>query len=116
MSLPKFGAAANFISRTTYTSEMEPASGKIRFFFGHLVVGCFEDEAPLSAGSYRYMQFRGAGHSHLVQELTRKGPQYCHYVADGKSRYFTVMRIPSPYVLEVSEMVPSLVSRILESE
>jgi hypothetical protein len=51
----------------------------------------------------------------LVQELARKGPQYCHYVANGESRYFTVASISSVHVLEVSELVKPPVSRILES-
>jgi len=87
----------------------------IQFFFGSQVVGYFEDQPPSSAGQCRYMPFRGPGHLCLVQELARKGPQYCHYVANGETRYFTVERIPSLHVLEVSELVKPPVSRILES-
>lgn len=60
------------------------------------------------------MPFRGPGHFRLVQELARKGPQYCHYVANGETRYFTVVRIPSLHVLEVSELVSSLSVRVNE--
>jgi hypothetical protein len=94
---------------------MPTGTENIQFFFGHQVVGYFEDQPPSSAGEYRYMPFRGPGHYRLGQELRRKGPQYCHYVANGETRYFTVARIPRRYVLEVSELVPSTVSRILES-
>jgi hypothetical protein len=87
----------------------------IQFFFGSQVVGYFEDQPPSSAGQYRYMPFRGPGHLCLVQELARKGPQYCHYIANGETRYFTVACIPSVHVLEVSELVTSPVSQILES-
>jgi hypothetical protein len=87
----------------------------IQFFFGHEVVGYFEDQSPSSAGEYRYMPFRGPGHFLLGQELSRKEPQYCHYVANGETHYFTVARILRPYVLEVSELVPARVSRMLES-
>ena len=92
---------------------MQSGRENIEFCFGTQVVGYFEDEAPSSAGQYRYMPFRGPGHFGLVQELARKGPQYCHYDANGETRYFTVVRIPSLHVLEVSELVPSPVSRIL---
>ena len=92
---------------------MQSGPENIQFFFGHQVVGYFEDQPASSAGEYRYMPFRGPGHLRLVEELSRKGPQYCHYVANGETRYFTVARIPSPHVLEVSELVPSPVSRIL---
>jgi hypothetical protein len=98
----------------TYTSAMQSAPENIQFFFGSQVVGYFEDQPPSSAGQYRYMPFRGPGHLCLVQELARKGPQYCHYVANGETRYFTVARLPNVHVLEVSELVPSPVSRILE--
>ena len=94
---------------------MQSGEENTRFFFGHEVVGYFEDQPPLSAGEYRYMPFRGPGHFLLGQELNRKGPQYCHYVANGETRYFTVVRIPRPNVLEVSELVSPLVSRVLES-
>jgi len=94
---------------------MKSDQENIQFFFGHEVVGYLEDQPPSSAGEYRYMPFRGSGHFLLGQELNRKGPQYCHYVANGETRYFTVARIPRPYVLEVSEMVPTPASRILES-
>ena len=94
---------------------MESGQENIQFFFGHEAVGYFEDQLPSSAGEYRYMPFRGPGHFLLGQELTRKGPQYCHYVVNGETRYFTVARIPRPNILEVSELVPSPVSRILES-
>jgi len=93
---------------------MQSGPKNIQFFFGTQVVGYFEDQPPSSAGQYRYEPFRGPGHLCLVQELARKGPQYCHYVANGETRYFTVASIPSVYVLEVSELVPSTVSRILE--
>lgn len=88
----------------------------IQFLFGHDVVGHFEDDPPLSAGEYRYMPFRGSGHYRLAQELRRTGPQYCYYIDNGETRYFTVVRIPRLHVLEVSELVPSIVSRILESK
>jgi hypothetical protein len=94
---------------------MQSGPENIKFFFGHQVVGYFEDQPPSSAGEYRYMPFRGPGHFRLGQELGRKGPQYCHYIANGETRYFTVVRIPRHYILEVSELVPSPVSRILES-
>jgi hypothetical protein len=93
---------------------MQSGPENIKFFFGHQVVGYFEDQPPSSAGQYRYVPIRG--HLCLVQELARKGPQYCHYVANGETRYFTVERIPSLHVLEVSELVPSPVSSILESK
>ena len=93
---------------------MQSSPENVQFFFGNEVVGYFEEQPPLSAGQYRYMPFRGPGHFRLVQEL-RKGPQYCHYVADGETRYFTVERIPSMWVLDVSELVKPPVSRILES-
>jgi hypothetical protein len=92
---------------------MQSNPENIQFFFGSQVVGYFEDQPPSSGGQYRYMPFRGPGHLCLVEELSRKGPQYCHYVANGETRYFTVARIPDPHVLEVSELVPSPVSRIL---
>jgi hypothetical protein len=95
---------------------MQAGPENVQFFFGHLVVGYFEDQPPSTAGEYRYMPFRGPGHYLLGQELGSKGPQYCHYVANGETRYFTVTRIPRRYVLEVSELVPSPVSRILESK
>ncbi len=94
---------------------MQSGLENIRFFFGHQVVGYFEGLPPSSAGEYRYMPFRGPGHFRLVQELARNGPRYCHYVANGETHYFTVASIPNPYVLEVSELVASPVSRILES-
>jgi len=93
---------------------MQAGPENVQFFFGHHVVGYFEDEPPSSAGEYRYMPFRGPGHYRLGQDLSCKRPQCCHYVARGESRYFTVTRIPRRYVLEVSELVPSPVSRILE--
>ena len=98
----------------TYTNEMPTGPEHVQFFFGHQVVGYFEDQPPSSAGEYRYMPFRGPGHYRFGQELRRKGPQYCHYVDNGETRYFTVVSIPRRYVLEVSELVPSTVSRILE--
>jgi hypothetical protein len=94
---------------------MQSGPENIEFFFGHQEVGHFEDQPPSSAGEYRYMPFRGPGHFCLTQELARKGPQYCHYVLNGETRYFTVARIPRPHVLEVSELVAPPVSRILES-
>ena len=94
---------------------MPSVQEKIEFFFGSHVVGYFEDQPPLSAGEYPYMPFRGPGHFLLGQELKRKGPQYCHYVTNDENRYFTVARIARPHVLEVSELVPTLVSRVLES-
>jgi hypothetical protein len=94
---------------------MQSSPEKIRFFFGNEVVGYFEDQLPLSPGQYHYMPFRGPGHFRLVQELARKGPQYCHYVVDGEARYFTVERIPTLHVLEVSELVKPPISRILGS-
>jgi len=94
---------------------MRSAPENIRFFFGSQVVEYFEDQPPSSAGQYRYVPFRGQGHLCLVQELARKGPQYCHYVAHGETQHFTVASIPSVDVLEVSELVPPPVSRILES-
>jgi hypothetical protein len=83
---------------------MQSGPENIRFFFGSQVVGYFEDGPPSSAGQYRYMPFRGPGHFCLVQELARKGPQQCHYDTDGEARYFTVVRILSLHVLEVSEL------------
>lgn len=65
---------------------MQSGQEHIQFFFGHQVVGYFEDQPPSSPGEYRYMPFRGPGHFLLGQELNRKGPQYCHYVADGEPR------------------------------
>ena len=109
-------SAIAWFRQLTYTGEMPTGPEKIQFFFGHQVVGYFEDQPPSSAGEYRYMPFRGLGHYRLGQELGRKGPQYCHYVANGETRYFTVARIPRRYVLEVSELVPSPVSRILDSK
>jgi hypothetical protein len=94
---------------------MQSGPENIQFFFGSQAVGYFEDQPPSSAGQFRYMPFRGPGHFCLVQELARKGPQYCHYVAGGEARYFTVTRIPGAGVLEVSELVISPISRILES-
>jgi len=94
---------------------MQAGPENIQFFFGHQVVGHFEDQLPSSAGEYPYMPFRGPGHLLLMQELDRKGPQYCHYVTNGETRYFTVARIPRLHVLEVSGLMPSPVSRILES-
>ena len=91
---------------------MQSVPENVRFFFGNQAVGYFEDQPPSSAGQYPYMPFRGPGHFRLVQELARKGPQYCHYVANGETRYFTVVRIPSLHVLEVSELVSPLVSGI----
>lgn len=103
------------VRQLPYTSAMQSGPENIRFFFGHLVVGYFEGQPPSSAGECRYMPFRGAGHFRLVQELARKGPQYCHYAFNGETRYFTLARIPRPRVLEVSELVPTLVSRIIGS-
>ncbi len=94
---------------------MKSRPDNIEFFFGHQAVGYFDGEPPSSAGEYRYMPFRGPGHLRLAEELARKGPQYCHYVVNGETRYFTVARIPRPHVLEVSELVPSPVSHIFES-
>jgi hypothetical protein len=93
---------------------MQSRPENIQFFFGNEVVGYFEEQPPLYAGQYRYMPFRGPGHFRLVQEL-RKGPQYCHYVVGGETRYFTVKRIPSMWVLDVSKLVKPPFSRILES-
>ena len=52
-------------------------------------------------GQYRYVPFRGPGHFHLVQALAT-GSQRCFYVAKGEKRHFTVERIPSLHILEVS--------------
>jgi hypothetical protein len=93
---------------------MQSNPEKVRFFLGNEVVGYFEDQPPLSAGQYPYMPFRGPGHLRLVQELARKGPQYCHCVVNGETRYFTVERI-TMWVLEVSEWVKPPITRILES-
>jgi hypothetical protein len=95
--------------------KMQSSPENIQFFIGSEVVGYFEGQSPSAAGQYPYMPFRGPGHFLLVQELARKGPQYCHYVANGEARYFTVVRIPSLHILEISELVPPPVSRILES-
>lgn len=95
---------------------MEAGQENVQFFFGHQVVGYFEDQPPSCPGEYRYMPLRGGGHFLLGKELKRKGPLYCHYVANGETRYFTVTRIPRPYMLEVSELVPSPVSRVLGSK
>ena len=65
---------------------MQSGPKNIQFFFGTQVVGYFEDQPPSSAGQYRYEPFRGPGHLCLVQELARKGPQCCHYVANGETR------------------------------
>jgi hypothetical protein len=93
---------------------MQSGPEHIEFFFGSQVVGYFEDQPPSSAGQYRYLPFRGPGHLCLVRELARKGPQYCHYVANSEKLYFTVARISSLHVLEVSELLKPPVSQILE--
>ena len=83
---------------------MKSDQENIQFFFGSQAVGYFEDQPPSSAGQYRYMPFRGPGHLCLVQELARKGPQYCHYVANGETRYFTVERIPSLHMQTADDL------------
>ena len=81
---------------------MHSHSGDNEFFFGEDSVGYFESQPLSSPGKYRYMPFRGLGHFRLVQALASSGSQRCYYLAAGEKHYFTVERIPSLHVLEVS--------------
>jgi hypothetical protein len=73
-----------------------------QFFFGEDSVGYFEDQLPSSPGEYRYMPFRGVGHFRLVQALASSGSQRCYYLTAGEKHHFTVARISSLHVLDVS--------------
>jgi hypothetical protein len=53
------------LRQLTYTGEMQAGPENVQFFFGHQVVGYFEDQPPSCAGEYRYMPFRGPGHYRL---------------------------------------------------
>jgi hypothetical protein len=81
---------------------MASGSERKEFFFEEYAVGYFEDQPPSSQGQYRYIPFRGLGHYRLVKALASSGSQRCYYLAAGEKRYFTVERIPSLYILEVS--------------
>jgi len=82
---------------------MTSASKPTEFFFEEYPVGNFEDPPPPLPGQYRYMPLRGPGHYRLGQALASSGPQRCYYLAAGEKRFFTVARIPSLHVLEISE-------------
>jgi hypothetical protein len=81
---------------------MASGSENKEFFFEECSVGYFEDQPPHLPGQYRYMPFRGPGHYRLGQALASSGPQRCYYLAAGEKHFFTVERIPSLHVLEVS--------------
>jgi len=78
------------------------SSSERKEFFEDYAVGYFEDQFPSLPGQCRYMPFRGLGHYRLGKALASSGSQRCYYFAAGEKRYFTVERLPSLHVLEVS--------------
>jgi hypothetical protein len=70
--------------------------------------------ASLAAADGQLFNMRCIAQAHILRMLIAM-PEWCHYVLNGETRYFTVARIPRPHVLEVSELVAPPVSRILES-
>jgi len=73
----------------------------LEFSFDSLPVGCFEEpDYPRSAGRYRYIPYRGAGHYNMGQALAR-GPVHCSF-KDGDSVYeFVVVSVPEYGVLDI---------------
>jgi len=72
------------------------------FFLRGNVVGYFEQRRPPSRGEFRYTPYRGQGLWSLEESLSC-GPQRCYFVMNGAKHYFTVTRIVSNGVLEISE-------------
>lgn len=89
-----------FAKRRTLGAQMASHSER-DFFFEGVRVGYFEDVLPSSPGVFRYMPYRGYGHWRLGEALASHS-QSCYYVSHGKKHHFTLARIVSYGLLEVS--------------
>ena len=76
----------------------------LHFWFEGNEVGYFEDTLPRAAGRYRYMPYRGPGHSDMQSKLKNGEPAVCHFLVNGLKLRFTVNECPEYGVVSVTEI------------
>ena len=74
------------------------------FWLEEMEVGLFEASFPRTPGRYRYMPYRGQGHSDMQAKLSAGEPAVCHFLDDGWKVSFTITRCPEYGVVKVSDI------------
>ena len=78
-------------------------SKEVEFFYGELVVGCFEkNDCPMSKGEYGYLPYRGSGHYELIESLKRVEDTICYYMIEKEKTSFKVDSSGKYRVLKLS--------------